>query len=219
MKIAHSAHSVILIAALALANGALAQNKNVPAPAPAKEVRGVYATIDVSKSQEMEKRLTSSGDRRAAIREVLKAPGSFAPPVLYALANALSGDQPETAIFWYHVGRLRIVYDALRCRDKTVRRIIPQIGKKLSLELRQSQYYHREGLVAIAKKAIEWDSNNPRDYDQRWIALLGDVASSSPGTDPNEVFRAKSRWPEILKHVHDAHLKSVEEFVAEKKDN
>ena len=213
MKIAHS---VVLIAALALSNGALAQNKNVPAPAATREVRGVYATIDVSKSQEMEKRLTSSGDRRAAIREVLKAPGSFAPPVLYALANALSGDQPETAIFWYHVGRLRIVYDALRCRDKTVRRVIPLLGQKLSLELRQSQYYHREGLVAIAKKAIDCDSKNPRDYDQRWMALLGDVVKTSPGTDPNEIFRSKDRWPEILQHVHDSHLISVEEFAAEK---
>jgi len=207
--------AVILCTALALSGGAFAQTK-AAAPPAAREVRGVYATIDVRKSQEMEKRLTSSGDRRAAVREVLKEPGAYAPPVLYALANALSGDRPEDAIFWYHVGRLRIVYDALLCRDKSVRKIIPLIGQKLSLELRQSQYYHRDKVLEIAKKAIEWDTKNPRDYDQRWIALLGDVAAASPGTDADEIFRAKSRWPEILKYVHDSHLKSVETFVAEK---
>jgi hypothetical protein len=213
-----TSQALILCAAFTVSCGsALAQSKNVPAPATVTQVRGVYATIDVGKSQEMEKRLASSGDRRAAVREVLKEPGNYAPPVLYALANALSGDRPEDAIFWYHVGRLRIVYDALRCRDKSVRRIIPLIGHKLSLELRQSQYYHRDKVLEIAKKAIEWDTNNPRDYDQRWIALLGDVAASSPGADPEEIFRSKSRWPEILKYVHDAHLKSVEAFVAEKK--
>ena len=191
-----TAQAFILFTGLALCGGAFAQSKSVP---PATwEVRGVYATIDVGKSQEMEKRLASSGERRAAVREVLKEPGAYAPPVLYALANALSEDRPEDAIFWYHVGRLRIVYDALRCRDKSVRAIIPLIGQKMSPELRQSQYFHRDKVLEIAKKAIEWDTKNPRDYDQRWIALVGDVAKASPGTDADEIFRAKSRWPEIL---------------------
>ena len=213
MKIARAA---AFCAALAVDGGVFAQDK--AAPPAAAQLRGVYATIDISASQKMELRLAPGGDRRAAVREVLKNPGDYAPPVLYALANALSGDRPEDAIFWYHVGRLRIVYDALLCRDKTVRRIVPVIGRTLSLELRHAQYYHRDAVLEIAKKAIEWDAKNPRNYDQRWIAVFGQVAASSPGTDEGEVLRSKRRWPEILQHVHDSHLKSVEAFVAAKKD-
>jgi hypothetical protein len=212
--------AVAACAALAISGGVCAedQDKDKVAPQASGTFRGVYATIDIRKSQAMELRLASGTERRAAVREVLRSPGSYAPPVLYALANALSGDRPEDAIFWYHIGRLRIVYDALRCRDKTVRRIIPIIGRSLSTELRYAQYYHRDAVLEIAKKAIAWDAANPRDYDQRWIALFGEVAQTSPGTDLGEVSRSQRRWPEILQHVHDSHLQSVEAFVAEKKD-
>jgi len=207
--------ALVVCATLAMAGGVVAQDK--VSPQATGQFRGVYATIDISSSQKMELRLTSGSERRAAVREVLKNPGSYAPPVLYALANALSADRPEDAIFWYHVGRLRIVYDALLCRDKTVRKIIPVIGRTLSVELRYAQYYHRDAVLEIAKKAIAWDASNPRNYDQRWIALFGEVAQTSPGTDVGEVSRSKRRWPEILQHVHDSHLASVEAFAAEKK--
>lgn len=201
-------------AALTLSGGALSQGKPI-APAPT-QVRGVYATIDVRKSQDMERRLASGGDRRAAVREVMKEPGSYAPPVLYALANVLSGDRPEDAIFWYHVGRVRAVYDAFRCSDASARNVIPLLGKKLSPELVRSQYYQRDQLVGLAQKAIDWDAKNPRNYDQRWVCLLGKVAATSPGTDPAEVQKPESEWPAIHKHVRDAHLKSVKDFAAEK---
>ena len=138
------------------------------------------------------------------------------PRVLYAVANVLSGDRPEQAIFWYHVGRVRAVYDAFRCKDDTARNLIPVLGKGLSIELRRSQYYQRDQLVGIARKAIDWDAKNPRNYDQRWINLYGKVARYSAGTDPAELSVPESEWPAILQRTHDAHLKSVREFAAAK---
>lgn len=186
---------------------------------PPAQTRGIYAAIDMGPAQAMIRRLgvAYGSDRRAAMKEVLNDPGAQMPPVLYALANTLSEDHPEEAIFWYHVGRMRAVYDALRCRDKSAYDGMQELRKSLSHGLVSSQYFRRERLVGIAVKAIDWDLKNPRKYDQRWIALYGKLAASSPGTNPDEVTVPESEWPAILKRVHETHLKSVEAFAAEKK--
>ena len=194
---------------------ASAEKRVVPVIAPPARPQGVYATIDLRPMNEEIQRLESTGQRNAAAREVLKDPASHMPRVLYSVANVLSGDRPERAIFWFHVGRVRAVYDAFRCKDDTARNLIPVLGHGLSIELRWSQYYQRDQLIGIARKAIDWDAKNPRNYDQRWICLYGRVAQTSAGADPAEVQRPESDWPAILKRVHDAHLKSVQDFATQ----
>ena len=197
------------------AKPAPAEKGAVPALVPPARPQGVYATIDLRPMNETLQRLETSGQRNTAAREVLKNPAGQIPQALYAVANVMSGDRPEQAIFWYHVGRVRAVYDAFRCKDETSRNVIPLLGRSLSIELRRSQYYQRDQLVGIARKAIDWDAKNPRQYDQRWICLYGRVAQTSAGTDPAEVQRPESDWPAILTHVHEAHLKSVRDFAAQ----
>jgi hypothetical protein len=179
--------------------------------------RGVYARINMDAPADMVRRLGAAygTDRRLAIREVLGRPAAQMPPVLYALANALAEDHAEEAIFWYHVGRLRAVYDALRCRDKTAQVGMLALRKQLGQKLIEAQAYRRDRLVRIAKKAVEWDAANDRSYDQRWIALYGKVAAESDGSD-SEIFVPEAEWPAILKHVHEAHLEAVEKYAAEK---
>jgi hypothetical protein len=179
--------------------------------------RGVYARINMDAPAEMVRRLGAAygTDRRLAIREVLGRPAAQMPPVLYALANALAEDHAEEAIFWYQVGRLRAVYDALRCRDKTAQVGMLALRKQLGQKLIEAQAYRRDRLVRIAKKAVEWDAANDRSYDQRWIALYGKVAAESDGSDA-EIFVPETDWPAILKHVHEAHLEAVEKYATEK---
>ena len=190
-----------------------------PAQEAPVQFRGVYATIDMRPTLDLVRRLnsTAGGERRPAIREVLKNTGAYMPPVLYALANALSEDDPDDAVFWYHVGRIRAVYDSLRMRDLSARIGVVELGKTLSVALRGAQFYQRGHLVGLAQKAIDWDTKNPRNYDQRWIALYGKVARTSPGTDPAEIQLPESEWPKILEHVHETHLKSVREFAEMKR--
>lgn len=215
--------AVLLIASFACAalhaqapvKPAPADKAGIPALAPPAQPKGVYATINLRPMNETIRQLETSGQRGAAAREVLKNASSQMPQVLYAVANVLSGDRPEIAIFWYHIGRVRAVYDALRCKDESARNMIPALGRKLSPELVRSQYYQRDRLVSIAAKAIEWDAQNPRNYDQRWICLYGRIAQTSSGADPAEVQKPESEWPAILKHVHEAHLKSVQDFAAQ----
>lgn len=213
-------HRLLLSAAACLAlaapHAAFGQDK-APLATIAPEPRGTYAAIDMRPAREMVTRLASgSGSiRRPAMREVLKDPSQHMPPVLYALANALSGDEPEVAIFWYQVGRVRAVYDALRCRDVSARGGVTALGHDLNVDLRRAMFFQRDQLVGIATKAIEWDSSHPRNYDQRWIALFGNVAHSSPGTE-TVITLPESEWPDILKKVHESHLQSVRDFAAEK---
>jgi len=205
---------VLLVPCMALAQ----KQSTLPASAT---FRGVYATIDVKGMDELVRRLNSprATEHNPAEREVLKDPASYMPPVLYALGNALSVDagRGEIAIFWYHVGRLRAVYDSRRCRDATALGIVPALGKTLSADLIKLQYYQRDRLPPIAAKAVEWDKSNPRNYDQRWACLAGKVAASSPGTDPNEVQVPETEWPAILQRIHETHLRAVSDFAAEKK--
>lgn len=205
------------IALLFVACAPLAVQAQKPS-APA-EFRGVYARIDLRPTEQMVSRLSVAygSDKREAMREVQRSASSHNPLVLYALANALVEDYSERAIFWYHVGRLRAVYDALRCRDKSAQNGLLELRKRLSPELGANQFYRRDRLVAIAQKAIEWDAANPRDYDQRWVALHGKVAAASEGKDEAEIFVPESEWPAILKRVHESHLESVRKFVGEKK--
>ena len=202
---------LLVCLSLILPAAALAQQ---PAPQPPAQFRGVYATIDMRPTLDLVQRLDAKtgGTRRPAIREVLKNPSAYMPPVLYALANALSEDDPDDAVFWYHVGRIRAVYDGMRMRDVSARIAVVELGKTLSVALRGAQFYQRGHLVGLAQKAIDWDSKNPRGYDQRWIALFGKVARTSPGTDPAEVQLPEAEWPKILEHVHETHLKSVRDF-------
>ena len=207
-----------LLLCIALSAPAHVVAQNAPVPAAPAQFRGVYASIEMRHTEEMVRRLSAAygSDRRMAIREVLRSPSSYMPPVLYALANTLAEDDSENAIFWYHVGRLRAVYDALRCRDKTAQAALLELRKRLNPELMKNQFYRRDRVVGLAKKAIDWDSSNPRDYDQRWVTLYGKVAAASSGDDAGELFLPESEWPAILKRVHDAHLKSVEKFAGEK---
>ncbi len=203
---------VLAAGLLGVASAVLAQK-----PAPPEEFRGVYARIDLRPTEQMVARLRVAygSDKREAMREVQRSASSYNPLVLYTLANTLVEDYSERAIFWYHVGRLRATYDALRCHDKTARNGLLELRKLVSPQLASNQFYRRDRLVDIAQKAVDWDAANPRDYDQRWITLYGRLARESDGKDAGELFVPESDWPAILKHVHVSHLESVRKFVAQ----
>jgi hypothetical protein len=161
----------------------------------------------------------SSRMRKEAIEEALQSPALQSPPVLYALANTLSREKGRMgeALLWYHIGRLRAVYDALRMRDKRAKQAVAALGRTLSEDLKEFQLYNRKRALAAAKKAIEWDGANPRKYDQRWAARYAEV----PGIEDSEklagLMYEQKDWPDILRYVHQTHLQSVEVFASTKK--
>jgi hypothetical protein len=207
-----------LLLLLALSSPAAAQ---VPPPVVAPEMaqgfdkpQGIYAQIDTQRATIARLRDLIPGPRREAIGAALGNPGGLSPPALYALANALAQDDAriEEAVFWYHIGRIRAVFDGLRCKDPTARGAVNILGRTLNPDIARYQRQRRPRTVEIAEIAVRWDAQNPYLYDHRWVNLYGKVARTSPGTDPGELSVPESEWPAILKHVHEAHLKSVREF-------
>ncbi len=191
------------------------------APAQFDKPQGIYAKIEVRETDAAIRRLGQliPGPRREAIAYYTARTASLTPPALYALANAIAQDdqQVDTAVFWYHVGRIRAVYDALRCRDATAHNAVVVLGKGLTPEITRYQRQRRARTLEIAKLAVDWDQKNPRDYDHRWINLWGKVARTSAGTDPAELSFPESEWPAFLQRARDGHLKSVQEFAEVKR--
>ena len=185
----------------------------------------MHLDIDTRQSLEMAQKLSARSRqiREEAIREALGTPTEQMPPVFYALANALAREPGRAyeAVFWHHVGRLRAVFDALRCRDKTVRRVVPGLGRNLNKEMRKFQNEDPLRVLSIAKRAIDWDLNNPRAYDHRWVFLHRKLAKTPPAdfSAPSaQLTYPESEWPDILRYVHETHLRSVELFVKGKTD-
>jgi len=163
----------------------------------------------------------SSRMRKEAIEEALQSPAAQSPPVLYALANTLSREKGRMgdALLWYHIGRLRAVYDALRMRDKRAKQAVAALGRTLSEELKDFQVRNRKRALTAAKKAIEWDGANPRKYDQRWAARYAEVPGIEDTSKLEALMYAQEDWPDILRYVHQTHLHSVEVFVKAKKSS
>lgn len=188
------------------------------APPPHAKPQGLYATIDVRDTRAQIRRLGQliPYPRREAIAAAVASARRLSPPALYALANAVALDDKNMpdAVFWYHVARIRAVYDALRCKDPTARGVINDFGKRLNPDVARYQRQNRLHTLQIAELAVKWDRENPREYDHRWINLYGKVARYSDGADPAEPTLPESEWPAVLQHVHEAHLKSVREFAA-----
>lgn len=161
----------------------------------------------------------SSRMRKEAIEEALKAPAKQSPPVLYALANCLSREKGRMgeALLWYHIGRLRAVFDALRIRDKRAKEAVVALGRTLSEDLKDFQQRNRKRTLTVAKKAIEWDGANPRKYDQRWAALYAKVPGADDLEQLESIMYAQKDWPDILRYVHETHLASVKLFAEDEK--
>ena len=187
---------------------------------PYDKPQGIYATINMSGTDAAIRQLSQliPTPRREAIAAAVASAPRLSPPVLYALANAIAQDDAAMgdAVFWYHVGRIRAVYDGLRCKDPTARNAVNVLGKGLSPDLTRFQRQNRQRTLQIAELAVKWDQQNPRDYDHRWINLWGKVARYSAGTDPAELTVPEGEWPAILQRVHAAHLESVRDFAAAK---
>jgi len=208
--------ALLAVLAACMAPAAAQQTDQKPFDKP----QGIYATINMSGTESAIRQLGQlvPYERRMAISAAEPNAPRLAPPVLYALANAISLDdsQLRNAVFWFHVARIRAVFDGLRCKDATARNAVNILGKGISPDISRYQRQNRQDTLQIAEFAVKWDQQNPRNYDHRWINLYGKVARLSAGTDPAELTVPESEWPAILQRVHEAHLKSVAEFAAQK---
>jgi hypothetical protein len=109
------------------------------------------------------------------IQDIAQNSGNYAPPVFLVLAGLLYRQgQRDAALFWYHAGRLRANFDALRCADPNSCSDVAQLVQIFVPEaLRKSQFNHPARLRAVTAEVIRWDETTPHNYEYRWLDFQG----------------------------------------------
>jgi hypothetical protein len=175
-----------------------AEQTSKPAPketsqAPQEIIpKGEFAQIDVSRSQQAMDAITSGkGD---TINEILKSPNDYAPPVLYLMSAIMfDNDYQDQATFWYYAAQLRARSDANKSGDDTAHSAVNQLNQRFGRSIAPYSMSNPERLQGIVSQVLEWDSEQSRNYDPRWIALQGKDVVSETKID----FAPSNRWQEI----------------------
>jgi hypothetical protein len=136
------------------------------------EAKGEFATIDTSTSRETIRAIKVND--ATAIEGVISSPGSYSPPVLYALSSALfeSGKKDEAA-FWFYAGQLRARSDANKSLDPSAKQAVAVLNQKYGERINRHAFGVIENLRITVEQVIAWDEKTERKYDPRWIALHG----------------------------------------------
>ena len=109
-------------------------------------------------------------------------PERYAPPVLYALSDALFRDgQKDDGAFWFYAGQLRARFDANRCADVSARQAVAVLNQHYETQINQHTFQDIPKLKALVARVVEWDEATPHRYDHRWINLRG-MQAMLPGT-------------------------------------
>jgi tetratricopeptide (TPR) repeat protein len=156
---------------------------DLPESVVISQPRGEFVKIDVTASNEILRSLlnTDPTAQQQALKEVLAAPNAYAPPALYATANAMFqlGKEDE-ALFWYYLGLLRATSDAYKYKspDGSVQDAVYLLNKKFGPPFQEMFRTDWQKTIAIVEKVIAWDRQNARAYNPKWIALAGTDAFS-----------------------------------------
>ena len=161
-----------------------------PSPSRADQVARGKATIAES---------VRRSDREAGAAVILRAPPwafldmlpwledrapSFPPEYLYAMAQRLYPQQRTRAGFWWMAGRTRMLYDGLRCTDRTVGAAAIQSWDSRLAPLVRDLTGDAATAVDTAIEALEWDI----EQAPHRVSLVAFCRNGAAGADD------RSRW-------------------------
>ncbi|WP_445401995.1 hypothetical protein [Zobellella sp. An-6] len=154
--------------------------------------KGEFTQIDVSRSQQAMDAIT--GGNADTINEILQSPNDYAPPVLYLISAIMfDNDYQDQATFWFYAAQLRARSDANKSGDNTTHGAVTQLNQRFGTSIIPHALNNPDRLEAIVAQVLEWDSQQSRNYDPRWIALQGqDVV-----TETKVNFAPRDKWEEI----------------------
>lgn len=166
---------------------------------------GEFASIDTKPTIAVMQKLrgTSAHENDALVDQIVKNPGNYMPPALFALADLFyrQGDIGNS-IFWFNAARLRGFFDATLCTDISARSAIPALVQQIPRDLIKRQFDDIQQLKSIIDRVLKWDEATPYNYDHRWISLhgmkaintgLGNADQNGPLTVPRE------SWDDLAK--------------------
>lgn len=142
------------------------------------ELKGEYAGIDFEKTEQTIKSV-SAGDMNV-IKDVMNDPNKYVPPVLLAYAEQVfQAGHPEVAMFWYYTAQLRARSDANKSLDKSVQRGVTALSVRFGTNIGTYAEQHLDQLELVMQKVLSWDEQSERNYNPKWVALLGEEAKFS----------------------------------------
>lgn len=179
---------------------------------------GEYAKIDTRLANETIAILGNGPDdlRNQRIKDIQARPQDYAPPVFYALSQALfqRGDRDDGA-FWFYAGQLRARFDASRCTDSTAGQAVEALNQQFGPAINQYMFQDLPKLEALIPRVVEWDRKTPHHYDHRWINLSGmsavlasggqGASSTAPLSHPEE------QWDKIAQRTRQDYLAGFRE--------
>jgi hypothetical protein len=173
------------------------------------EPTGPYASIDTQASlaalEAIEKK------QKAAIGQIRNNPGSYQPPVLYALADYLfrAGEKDE-AMYFFYLGQLRARSDANKSLDPSAAAGVDQLNEAVGPPINTHAFQDIPRLKEVVERVVSDDAKLPRDYDPRWIALHGaDAYLGAPLR-----FQSSSEWSATNTKTRQNYLREFRELVA-----
>ena len=114
------------------------------------------------------------------IKDVMNDPNKYVPPVLLAYAEQVfEAGHPEVAMFWYYTAQLRARSDANKSLDKSVQRGVTALSVRFGTNIGTYAEQHLDQLELVMQKVLSWDEQSERNYNPKWVALLGDEAKFS----------------------------------------
>ncbi|MGO1247617.1 MAG: hypothetical protein ACTH2P_09380 [Oceanisphaera sp.] len=154
--------------------------------------KGEFTQIDVTQSQQAMDAITSgNGDM---INDILQQPNEYAPPVLYLISAIMfDNEYQDQATFWFYAAQLRARSDANKSGDNTTHAAVSQLNKRFGVNIAPYSMSNPERLKAIVSQVLEWDSEQTRNYDPRWVALQGQDVT----TETKVNFAPQAKWSEI----------------------
>ncbi len=139
--------------------------------------------------------------RDEAVIGYVKENADRLPPFfLMEMARRLFPSDRDEALWWYHVGYIRGLYDALRCADKSAANglgVLTKIAPEVAGLAEQDQTaYRRRGLDVLEWRGLYGSLASPW-----WICAHGEramrnVAEGRPAQDPVWL-RPRRVWPKI----------------------
>ena len=184
---------------------------------------GEYAAID-NKPVVAAMQALGGTDTRARQKEidaVLAHPDTFAPPVLYALSEALfQTGKKDDAAFWFYAGQLRARFDANRTTDETAREGVGLLNDRYGPAINKYTFTDIPKLEALIPRVIAWDRKTPHNYDGRWLAPHGMGSFTSDGTKggkPAPLLFPKDQWDKIAEDTRKQYLAGFHDALAEMK--
>lgn len=203
-------------------------NHAVRADTTIVEPKGEYAKIDVRLTKEtmeiLAKAPAAAAERQKAIEKIKASPDKYAPPVFYALSQALFQEgKKDAAVFWFYTGQLRARFDANRCADGSARQAVAVLNNQYGTPIDQYTSQDIPKLEALVPRVVKWDRKTPHHYDHRWInlhgmgAMLKGLGANNPDSKSDPLSLPKEQWSEISEKTRADYLAGFKEAMVQVK--